>query len=288
MKLSVIMPVHNGEKYIKETLDCLLRQSLGDQVEYIIVNDGSTDQTARVLSGTKDSRMTIVHRGVCHGVSQARNLGLSLARGDYVMFVDSDDLFHGKMLEILYNLAARSNADISICNYERVSLLTRKTSIGINDTSHIPTATFKALDMRQSIFNTFDGFVWNKIFNRKFLIKNNILFDDRLSICEDSLFVYKSILSADRICFTNRSLIKYKVDDSASASAGAKFFISDICYAVDELARFLIRTNKYAIFEYSFKLWAERKCSWARTMIDGAYSARIEEIMRKYKLNDKG
>ena len=61
----------------------------------------------------------------------------------------------------------------------------------------------------------------------------------------------------------------------------------DICCAVDELARFLIKANKYTIFEYSFKLWAERKCSWARTMLDGIYSASIEEIMRKYKLNDK-
>ena len=287
MKLSVIMPVHNGEKHIKETLNCLLHQSLSDQVEYIIVNDGSTDQTSRVLSKIKDSRIIIVDRDVCRGVSQARNLGLSLARGDYVMFVDSDDLFHRRMLEILYNSAVKGNADISICNYERVSLLTHKTSVGINSTSHVPATTFKALDVSQSIFNTFDGFVWNKIFNRKFLINNSLLFDDRLTICEDSLFVYKSILSANRICFIDRSLIKYKVDDSASASASAKFFIEDICCAVDELARFLIKANKYTIFEYSFKLWAERKCSWARTMLDGIYSASVEEIVRKYKLNDK-
>ena len=149
-----------------------------------IVNDGSTDQTARVLSEIKDSRITIVHRGVCHGVSQARNLGLSLARGDYVMFVDSDDLFHRRILEILYNSAVKGNADISIYNYERVCLLTHKTSMGISDTSHVPATTFNALDISQSIFNTFDGFVWNKIFNRKFLIKNSLLFDGRLSFCE--------------------------------------------------------------------------------------------------------
>ena len=97
------------------------------------------------------------------------------------MFVDSDDLFHRRILEILYNSAVKGNADISICNYERVCLLTYKTSMGISDTSHVPATTFKALDMSQSIFNTFDGFVWNKIFNRKFLIKNSLLFDGRLT-----------------------------------------------------------------------------------------------------------
>ena len=67
------------------------------------------------------------------------------------MFVDSDDLFHRRILEILYNSAVKGNADISICNYERVCLLTYKTSMGISDTSHVPATTFKALDMCHSI-----------------------------------------------------------------------------------------------------------------------------------------
>ena len=106
-------------------------------------------------------------------------------------------------------------------------------------------------------------------------------------MCEDSLFVYKSILSADRIYFIDHALIKYKTDDSESASANAKFFVKDICYAIDGLAHFLTAINQYAAFEHSFRLWADRKCSWVYGMLNGSYCEYIEDIMKKYNLNVK-
>lgn len=114
MKFSVIVPAYNSEKYIKETLDCLLSQSEKD-IEVIVVNDGSADSTGEILDrySLKDSR--VIHiRQENAGVSAARNNGIERARGEYMIFIDSDDLLSPDALEKLYAALTSTGADLAI------------------------------------------------------------------------------------------------------------------------------------------------------------------------------
>lgn len=114
-KVSVIVPCYNSEKFLKETLDNLLGQTL-KEIQIITVNDGSTDSTADIIAeyASKDSRILSVYQDNA-GVSAARNNGIGYAEGKYTVFLDSDDLFSDNALEAMYNALEEENADLAIC-----------------------------------------------------------------------------------------------------------------------------------------------------------------------------
>ncbi len=114
-KVSVIVPCYNSEKFLKETLDNLLGQTL-KEIQIITVNDGSTDSTSDIIAeyASKDSRVLSVNQENA-GVSAARNNGIERAEGKYTMFLDSDDLFSKNALEAMYNALEEENADLAIC-----------------------------------------------------------------------------------------------------------------------------------------------------------------------------
>lgn len=111
-KISVIVPVYNGEKFISKCLDSLLSQNLND-IEIIVINDGSIDKTENIVKqrALSDTRITLISQENS-GVSSARNRGIRAAKGDYIAFCDSDDIFDCDFLEKLYTLGKKENLDI--------------------------------------------------------------------------------------------------------------------------------------------------------------------------------
>ncbi|SHL52450.1 glycosyltransferase family 2 protein [Chryseobacterium polytrichastri] len=118
ISVSVIIPIYNAEKFLDETLESVIRQSLVD-FELILINDGSTDNSAFICDNylKKDKRVQYFMQENS-GVSVARNLGLSYARGEYVFFLDSDDILDSEFLETSYNAAKKQNSDITIVGEE--------------------------------------------------------------------------------------------------------------------------------------------------------------------------
>lgn len=116
MKISVIVPVYNVEKYIKKCLDSLVNQTL-DGVEIIVVNDGSPDNSQKIIDEYtkkyKNVKSYIKENG---GLSDARNYGIKKATGEYISFVDSDDYIRNDMLEIMYNYAIKEDLDVVVCD----------------------------------------------------------------------------------------------------------------------------------------------------------------------------
>ncbi len=115
MRFSIIVPVYNGEEYLPQTLDCLLAQSEKD-IEIIAVNDGSTDSTQNIIESyaQKDGRIKAVYQENA-GVSAARNNGIEKACGEYLFFLDSDDLIEPDVLEKMYGALERTGAQLGLC-----------------------------------------------------------------------------------------------------------------------------------------------------------------------------
>lgn len=117
-KISVIVPVYKAEKYIEDCVHSILTQSYGD-FELILVNDGSPDASGAICDAlaAADSRIRVIHKEN-GGAATARNAGLDVAKGDYIAFVDGDDLIHPQYLEFLLALLEEKQADISWCHYD--------------------------------------------------------------------------------------------------------------------------------------------------------------------------
>lgn len=120
--VSVIIPVYNGEKYIAKCVESLLCQTL-QNIEIILVNDGSNDNTLSIISqyASQDNRIKVVDK-VNEGVSVARNIALSIAEGEWIAFSDADDFYYPDGLENLYKCAINTNTDVVLGNAERIKM----------------------------------------------------------------------------------------------------------------------------------------------------------------------
>jgi glycosyltransferase involved in cell wall biosynthesis len=119
IKISIILPVFNGELYLGQCLDSLVNQTFSD-IEILVLNDGSTDNSAIISESyaSKDYRVNVIHK-TNSGLSDTRNVGIGLAKGEYIMFVDADDWIDHETCEIVYKTAKETNVDIILWSYVR-------------------------------------------------------------------------------------------------------------------------------------------------------------------------
>ena len=119
--ISIIIPVYNVEDYINRCIESVINQSYKN-LEIILVDDGSTDNSGKICDTykLKDDRIIVLHKNN-GGLSDARNKGLDISKGDFIGFVDGDDIIHKDMYKILLDQLLKNNADLSICRYKRFS-----------------------------------------------------------------------------------------------------------------------------------------------------------------------
>lgn len=163
--ISIVVPVYNLENYIEKTLDSIFAQTY-ENIEVIAVNDGSKDSTAKILDkyAGKEPRLVVIHKEN-EGVNKTRLTGIRAAKGEYIGFVDGDDLIDADMYERLYENAVKYNADISHCGY-RMIRSDRDVKYYYN------TQMTKVQDKKDGVADLLEGkFVepglWNKIFKKR-------------------------------------------------------------------------------------------------------------------------
>ncbi len=200
ISVSIIVPAYNASHYIKACLDSILASTL-KEIEVIVVDDGSLDDTPVILDKYAHEKGIIVVHQTNGGPSKARNAGLQCAHGEYVGFVDSDDWIENNMYEVMYNAAKRENADIVWCNIVRN--VNEKTIKYLNTGSYgqeeIKKVFFPRLICNTDYRNgqqTFRGSVCCRLYRSQFLREHEIKFCEMINNNEDLLFNLKAAIHA--------------------------------------------------------------------------------------------
>ena len=243
VKVSVIIPVYNAEKYLRQCMDSIICQSLED-IQIICVDDGSTDTSPEILryyQNIDDRIQIITQKNQYAGV--ARNNGLKFARGKYVMFWDSDDFFEKNALEELYNRAEDTGADIVVCNsyaYDDEFRCDMDWGLSVDEDSIPCKGVFPARSCADRLFQIFVASCWDKLFRRSFIDDNGLKYRDS-RVAEDINFVFIGLCLSDKISFINKKLIHYrKFNDNSleNSKAGSwQYTISMFDDFYDELCK---------------------------------------------------
>ncbi|MDO4493208.1 MAG: glycosyltransferase family 2 protein [Clostridia bacterium] len=252
--VSVVLPVFHTEKYLPRTIASLLAQTLTD-AEFIFVDDGSSDASREIITAAaeKDARIRLLCQ-MHEGAGGARNRGLSEAKGEAVLFLDSDDFFEPDMLEVAYRRLKEHDADICVfAAYEYDETTGEERPLdGSLRTERCPAERpFSPKRMPRYLFNSFRLEVWNKLFRRSFLTDNGIRYQS-LPNTNDIAFTIEALATANRITTVDRPLIHYCVNRPGSLQNTRDKEPTAFCKAYAEARDRLEKRGVYEYYKRSF------------------------------------
>lgn len=217
IKVSVIVPIYNGEKYLEECLDSICNQTL-TEIEIICVDDGSTDKSYEILEEYKrnDNRIKLFRQ--CNlFAGAARNLGKANARGEYLVFWDCDDFFELTALEKMYHRITETDADICVCGGKRYYQNAEKLYPwpGYMNKKRVPAEVFNRETNEEYILNFTNEATWNKMFRRSFVEDRELDFQG-IRNGNDVYFVVNALCMAEKIAWIEEPLVNYRVNQENS------------------------------------------------------------------------
>lgn len=214
---SIIIPIYNKELYIKKCVDSITAQTFGD-FEVIIINDGSSDNSQKLLEQIPDSRFQVFSTPN-GGVSNARNIGLNYASGQYILFIDADDYIDKDYCESIHKSILEYNSDLLIFGLKKiydtnnVKYITPPTN-GIIKNDIFCDTFLTEFDRLEGIY----GYICNKAVKRDIITNNNIVFDVSLKLAEDLDFWLSIYSSTPKIGFSQYSGYNYIQNTPGSSS----------------------------------------------------------------------
>lgn len=215
--VSIIVPVYQVREYINDCVESLIRQTYTN-LEILMIDDGSTDGSGEICDtyANKDDRIRVIHQDN-QGLSAARNTGLNQVKGDYIVFVDSDDVVRPDYVEKLYSMMHRYQADIAACAYIRVAAKGLGSVDDILDNlpeKAVCMTSEQMLRQWHGKYKKWETVVWNKMYRRKVLGGANGMNEIRFPIGrrhEDVLTSHLIVANAERIVLTTRKLYLYRI-----------------------------------------------------------------------------
>lgn len=250
MLLSVIIPVYNVEKYL---IECIESVRGYPDTEIILVDDGSTDKSADICDSYHDENIMTVHKKN-GGLSSARNTGLTLAKGKYIYFMDSDDYITDfrKILDFI----SRKECEILLFDGIGEDYYTHH---GLKENIHY--TGIECIEMQLKKCGDYPTTVWLGVYQREYLLKNDFFFEENL-LHEDELWTQKVLINAKDICYMNEKLYFYRKRENSITEKTGEKNLSDLIYIFGEMYQYTdnkrIKANiskRYLHAVVNFKAW---------------------------------
>ena len=236
MKVSVIVPVYNTEKYLKNCVDSLLKQNFEDY-EIIVINDLSPGNAEEIIKSYNDKKIVYIKNKTNKGIGYNRNLGIKKAKGEYVCFIDSDDYVKEDFISKMYNYSKENNLDLCVCDYVNVD--EKGNTLEEFNLSNFGITNYEE---NNKILCEINLAPWNKLYKKDMLVKNKIEFSETLKY-EDLSFVALSIKNSKKIGKINEQLNYYTIHKNSETTTRDKR-VFDIFKQLD-IVRNEYKSGKY-------------------------------------------
>ena len=237
--ISIIIPAYNAQATLERCINSLLAQTYPN-IELILINDGSADRTGEILDGfaLRDARIHVVHTSN-RGVSAARNTGLSLAKGEYIGFVDADDWAEPEMFAHLLHWIQEEQADISVCGWHKETSEISNVCIPTDKLVVLSGAEAYAAAL---LPDGFKGFLPNKLFRSELIGKTAgaLRMDENISVCEDLLFICRCFCHVSTVVFNPTPYYHYSESPNGLTSSPftlGRATLLDACRQIADLTR---------------------------------------------------
>lgn len=260
MEISVIIPVYQVEDRLDRCISSLLQQSFND-FEIILIDDGSTDNSPRMCDNyaRNDHRIKVIHQKN-QGAAAARNNGITIAAGKYIVFVDGDDYVDTNYLKIMWDAIQEVEADIAMCSYYQVTKADLITvSHGFENGEYFAGDEIRKILYQNILLNYTQGYfsLWNKIFDRSWLVENHLSICNAMSFGEDLCFILDALQCCRKIVFIPLPLYYYECTETGLFSSYRRSVIRDAmtCYEkIKEITKDISNTDTDFI-EVKLKYW---------------------------------
>lgn len=253
-QISIIIPVYNAEKYIRECLKSIYKQGLQESsFEVIIVNDGSKDKSIDSIHDfTEKYRNLKIINQTNQGVSIARNNGLKAAQGAYVWFVDADDLLADSCLMRILEIAGKYALDILQVHY--LKMYKSLPVIPMDSTNYCSSEPVikSGAEAYVEDFNPKQGYAWRYIFRNDFLLENHIKFLEHITFCEDTLFSTSALLVARKVANTPITAYIYRQHEQSAIYTISKEKMMSLNVVIEQM--YILSEKKHLDFQLKRKI----------------------------------
>ncbi|EKD7758673.1 glycosyltransferase [Shigella sonnei] len=283
-KLSIIVTSYNIENYVAECLQNIVDQTIED-IEIIVVDDGSTDKTTDIINqyAAKDKRIVpiLMEQNSPGGVATPANIGIEAAKGDYIGFADGDDLYDSTMFEKLYLAAKMHNADISLCNYLEfetgASGYNKPFEPAWDNFSNISYLDITSVKDKKRILDLLPV-PWRKIYKRELLINNCLRFPVGDYFFEDNGFHWFTTLNSNIVSFVDEVLCYHRRNRVGQTMSSGGERLLGVFHQHSVIYDYLSANNIISSYrDYSLN-WLIGHISWIQQVLDPAYSKRFYDI----------
>ena len=240
IKVSLIFPMYNVEKYVENSLKSILNQTYNNY-EIIAINDGSTDETVKVFNEVLKKENSTIKTTLINkengGLSDARNAGLNVAQGEWVVFIDSDDVLNPKYIEVLLGDAEKFNSDLSIASYKKVNSDTLFEFDDVVDGHIVPKKELMKMMLSRKKFDAYCGCFLVK---RKMIFDNNIMFNKDVKFSVDQAFMWNIVDESQLITINNSKIYNYFLRNGSIMTSSK---IEQICSGIEHYTKTIKKLN---------------------------------------------